>query len=174
MTTTITKTFQVDFPIDTVWDNLTNPDKVVNCVPGASLTEKVDADNFKGEVELKFGPVKAKYAGLITFLERDATTRKMVMKGVGTDSKGKGGADMQMNGQLIEKDGGTEVSVSMEVSVTGMLAQFGSRLINDVTNQVFDQFVNNFKGQLSGQDVDNSLSAGSIVGGVIKGIFGNK
>ncbi|MFM9947606.1 MAG: SRPBCC family protein [Saprospiraceae bacterium] len=174
MTTTITKTFQVDFPIDAVWDNLTNPDKVVNCVPGASLTEKVDADNFKGEVELKFGPVKAKYAGLITFLERDVATRKMVMKGVGTDSKGKGGADMEMNGQLVEKDGGTEVSVSMEVSVTGMLAQFGSRLINDVTNQVFDQFVNNFKGQLAGQTVDNDLSAGSIVGGMLKGIFGNK
>jgi len=174
MTTTITKTFQVDFPIDAVWDNLTNPDKVVNCVPGASLTEKVDEDNFKGEVELKFGPVKAKYAGLITFLERDVATRKMVMKGVGTDSKGKGGADMEMNGQLVEKDGGTEVSVSMEVSVTGMLAQFGSRLINDVTNQVFDQFVNNFKGQLAGQTVDNDLSAGSIVGGMLKGIFGNK
>lgn len=174
MTTTITKTFQVDFPIAAVWDNLTNPDKVVNCVPGASLTEKVDEDNFKGEVELKFGPVKAKYAGLITFLERDVATRKMVMKGVGTDSKGKGGADMEMNGQLVEKDGGTEVSVSMEVSVTGMLAQFGSRLINDVTNQVFDQFVNNFKGQLAGQAVDNDLSAGSIVGGMLKGIFGNK
>lgn len=174
MTTTITKTFQVDFPIAAVWDNLTNPDKVVNCVPGASLTEKVDEDNFKGEVELKFGPVKAKYAGLITFLERDVATRKMVMKGVGTDSKGKGGADMEMNGQLVEKDGGTEVSVSMEVSVTGMLAQFGSRLINDVTNQVFDQFVNNFKGQLAGQTVDNDLSAGSIVGGMLKGIFGNK
>lgn len=174
MTTSITKTFHVDFPIDAVWNNLTDPDKVVNCVPGASLTEKVDADNFKGEVELKFGPVKAKYAGLITFLERDAATKKMVMKGVGTDSKGKGGADMQMNGQLVEKDGGTEVSVSMEVSVTGMLAQFGSRLINDVTNQVFDQFVNNFKGQLAGQTVDNDLSAGSIVGGVLKGIFGTK
>ncbi len=174
MITTITKTFHVEFPIDAVWNNLTDPDKVVNCVPGASLTEKVDEDNFKGEVELKFGPVKAKYAGLITFLERDAAARKMSMKGVGTDSKGKGGAEMNMQGQLAEKDGGTEVNVSMEVSITGMLAQFGSRLINDVTGQVFDQFVNNFKGQLAGQTVDNDLSAGSIVGGVIKGIFGSK
>jgi len=174
MTTTIAKTFLVEFPMDAVWDNLTNPDKVVNCVPGASLTEKVDADNFKGEVELKFGPVKTKYAGLITFLERDAVTKKMALKGIGTDSKGKGGAEMKMQGQLAEKDGGTEVSVSMDVSITGMLAQFGSRLINDVTGQVFDQFVNNFKKQLAGQEVNNDLSAGSIVGGVIKGIFGNK
>jgi len=174
MTTTITKSFHVDHPIDAVWNNLTNPTQVVTCVPGASLTEQIDNDNYKGEVELKFGPVKAKYDGLITFLERDAATKKMSLKGTGTDSKGKGGADMKMDGQLTEKDGGTDVNVTMEVNVTGMMAQFGSRLINDVSNQVFDQFVNNFKKQLSGEQVDNTLSAGSMVGGMIKGIFGGK
>ncbi|MBL7770856.1 MAG: SRPBCC family protein [Flavipsychrobacter sp.] len=174
MTTTITKSFHVDHPIDAVWNNLTNPTQVVTCVPGASLTEQIDNDNYKGEVELKFGPVKAKYDGLITFLERDAATKKMSLKGTGTDSKGKGGADMKMDGLLSEKDGGTDVNVTMEVNVTGMMAQFGSRLINDVSNQVFDQFVNNFKKQLAGEQVDNTLSAGSMVGGMIKGFFGGK
>lgn len=172
MNTSITKTFHVAHPISEVWANITNPDKIVVCVPGASLTEKVDEDHFKGEVELKFGPVKAKYGGVITFLERNAATYSMKMKGAGTDVKGKGGADMLLNGQLSEKDGGTEVSVTMDVSVQGMLAQFGSRLVTDATNHVFDQFVNNFKNQLEGKEVDNTLSAGSMVGSMIKGIFG--
>lgn len=174
MNTTITKSFHVEQGIEDVWANLSNPEKVVVCVPGASLTEKVDDNNFKGVVELKFGPVKASYGGLITFIERDAVTHKMTLKGTGTDTKGKGGAEMVMNGKLIEKDGGTDVNISMEVSITGMLAQFGSRLINDVSNHVFDQFVSNFKAQLSGQEVDSSLSAGSMAGSVIKGIFGGK
>lgn len=174
MNTSITKSFHVEQGIEAVWANLTNPEKVVVCVPGASLTEKVDDNNFKGEVELKFGPVKASYGGLITFTERDAAAHKMTLKGTGTDTKGKGGADMMMTGKLTEKDGGTDVDVSMEVGVTGMMAQFGSRLINDVSNQVFDQFVSNFKAQLSGQEVDSTLSAGSMVGSVIKGIFGGK
>ena len=174
MNTTITKSFHVEQGIEAVWANLSNPEKVVVCVPGASLTEKVDDNNFKGGVELKFGPVKASYGGLITFIERDAVAHKMTLKGTGTDTKGKGGAEMVMNGKLAEKDGGTDVDISMEVSITGMLAQFGSRLINDVSNHVFDQFVSNFKAQLSGQDVDSSLSAGSMVGSVIKGIFGGK
>jgi hypothetical protein len=55
-----------------------------------------------------------------------------------------------------------------------MLAQFGSRLINDVSNQVFDQFANNFKSKLSGGEVDSALHTGSLVGGMIKGIFGGK
>lgn len=174
MNTTITKSFHVEHNIAEVWANLTNPEKVVVCVPGASLTEKVDDNNFKGEVELKFGPVKASYGGLITFVERNAADHKMTLKGTGTDTKGKGGADMVMNGKLAEKDGGTDVDVTMEVSVTGMLAQFGSRLINDVSNHVFDQFVANFKAQLSGKEVDSSLKAGSVVGSVIKGMFGGK
>ena len=98
----------------------------------------------------------------------------MVLNGKGNDSKGKGNAEMTMSGQLTEKDGGTDVNVTMEINVSGMLAQFGSRLINDVSNQVFDQFVSNFKAQLSGGQVDSTLSAGSLVGGVIKGIFGKK
>jgi len=172
MTTSINKTFNVEQPIDAVWANLTNPEKVVVCVPGASLTEKVDENNYKGGVELKFGPVKASYGGLITFIERDAAAHRMVLKGAGTDNKGKGGADMKMDGVLSEKDGGTEVNVTMDVSVTGMLAQFGSRLINDVSNQVFDQFIANFKAQLAGGEVDSKLKTGSLVGTAIKSLFG--
>jgi len=89
------------------------------------------------------------------------------------DDKGKGNAEMKMNGSLVEKmPGATELSVSMDISITGMLAQFGSRLITDVSNNVFDQFVNNFKALLDGKPVDNTLSAGSMVGSVVKGLFG--
>jgi uncharacterized protein len=176
MTTSIHKDFTVEHPIDVVWSNLTDPTKIVNCVPGASLTEQVDEDNFKGKVSLKFGPVKAGYDGLITFTERDAEAKKMALKGMGVDEKGKGNAEMVMSGTLSETaPGTTAVDVTMDISITGMLAQFGSRLITDVSNTVFDQFVQNFRDQLDGKEAgDNSLSAGSMVGSVMKGMFGSK
>jgi uncharacterized protein len=172
MNTSINKTFHVAQPIDAVWTNLTDPEKVVVCVPGAVLTEKIDDNNYKGGVDLKFGPVKAGYGGLITFVERNIATRTMELKGAGTDNKGKGGADMVMKGILNEKDGGTEVNVTMDISITGMLAQFGSRMIQDVSNQVFDQFVKNFKAQLEGGEVDHELKTGSLVGTALKSLFG--
>jgi carbon monoxide dehydrogenase subunit G len=174
MNATISKTFQVAHPLSDVWANITNPEKIVVCVPGAALTEMVDADNFKGEVELKFGPVKARYGGTISFLERNADSHTMKMKGAGTDVKGKGGADMVLDANMVEKDGGTEVSVTMDVTVQGMLAQFGSRLVTDATTHVFDQFVSNFKNQLDGKEVKGSLSAGAMMGSMIKGMFGGK
>ena len=149
MQTTISKKFQIQEPIDRVWEYLTDPNKIVTCVPGASLTEQIDERNFKGGVSLKFGPVKAKYSGQITFEEIDEPNRKMTLKGRGLDSKGKGSADMLMNSALSEIDGGTEVDCSMQITIVGKLAQFGARLINDVSDQLFDQFVSNFQNKLA-------------------------
>jgi carbon monoxide dehydrogenase subunit G len=98
----------------------------------------------------------------------------MKMKGAGTDVKGKGGADMLLNATLKENEGATEVSETMDVTVQGMLAQFGSRLVTDATSHVFDQFVSNFKNQLDGKEVKGALSAGSMMGSMIKGMFGSK
>lgn len=178
MKTTINKTFHVDEPIAKVWANLSNPAEIVSCVPGAELTEAVDDRNYKGGVTMKFGPIKASYDGEIEIVELDEANHTIVMNGKGLDSKGKGSAEMTMKGQLQEKDGGTEVDFAMDVSIQGMLAQFGSRLIQDVSNQVLNQFIGNFKSQLSGQEVDSELQAGSIAGSVLKsklgGLFGGK
>ncbi len=174
MNTQITKEFEIDQPIGEVWKNLANPEEIVVCVPGASITEKIDDKNYKGAVVTKFGPIKAAYAGDIEIIELDEENNKMVLKGRGLDSKGKGSADMIMNGTLTEEDGKTKVVFSMDITIVGMLAQFGSRLINDVSDQLLDQFVDNFRAKLSGSDVDNTMNAGSMIGTVAKSLFGRK
>jgi len=149
MNTLIEKEFDIEQPIDIVWKSLADPEDIVTCVPGAAITEKVDDRNYKGEVVTKFGPIKAKYAGDIEIQELDEANYKMVLKGRGLDSKGKGSADMIMNGTLIEADGKTNVKFSMDITIVGMLAQFGSRLINDVSDQLLNQFVANFRKKLT-------------------------
>jgi len=102
----------------------------------------------------------------------------MVLKGRGLDSKGKGSADMIMNGVLTEENGKTHVNFSMDITIVGMLAQFGSRLINDVSDQLLNQFVKNFSNKLSGAggdtvgETDNSLNAGALAGTVVKSVLG--
>ena len=49
---------------------------------------------------------------------------------------------MEMTSQLRPLDGGgTEASVIAEVNLFGRLVQLGSRMINVVSDQLFDQFV---------------------------------
>jgi len=182
MKTSIEKTFQVGQPIDKVWEFLSDPNKIVVCVPGAQITEQVDSRNYKGVSIMKFGPVSVKYKGEIFMEKLDAENYEMRIKGKGLDSKGKGSADMTMNGKLTEKEGDTEVHYRMEVSVVGMLAQFGSRMITDVSKQLVNQFVTNFKNQLEGgagsSNEENSLDAAGLIGSVVKSkisdLFGKK
>jgi len=176
MKTTIEKEFQIPESISKVWEYLSDPTKIVACVPGASITEKIDARNYRGNVTSSFGPVKASYNGEITITELDPANHKMILIGKGVDSKGKGSADMTMTGILSEGNGATAVKFTMEISITGMLAQFGARLIKDVSDQLLNQFVANFKDRLAGKEIDNRMSGTSIAGSVLKstigGIFG--
>ena len=57
------KNFQLNADINTVWNVLINPEKVVTCVPGAELTKTIDENHLKGKVTIKIGPVIAKVNG---------------------------------------------------------------------------------------------------------------
>lgn len=160
MTTTINKKFELNEPIEKVWSYLIDPTKIVTCVPGATLTEKIDDRNFKGQVAMKLGPVKVKFNGEAAIVELDEAKQTMTLKGKGLDAKGKGSADMQMNGALSPTPQGTAVDFTMQISIVGKLATFGARLINEVTDQVLNQFIDNFKAKLA---ADTSFVATTYV-----------
>ena len=88
------KKFLVNADIDSVLTVLTNPEKIVVCVPGAQLIETIDEDHFKGKVTIKIGPVPAKFNGDVEFSKRDNLTYELSMEGKGPDISRKGGATM--------------------------------------------------------------------------------
>ena len=90
------KKFLVNADIDSVLTVLTNPEKIVVCVPGAQLIETIDEDHFKGKVTIKIGPVPAKFNGDVEFSKRDNLTYELSMEGKGPDISGKGEATMNM------------------------------------------------------------------------------
>ena len=148
MKTTIAKSFSVDHPLELVWDYLSDPHKIVACVPGAKLTETIDDRNYKGTVTMKIGPVSTSFNGKINLSQLDEATHAMEIQGKGTDTRGKGSANMVLSAKLDGDSEQTEVSSEMDISITGKLAQFGARMITDVSDQVFKQFVSNFRQQL--------------------------
>jgi uncharacterized protein len=149
MAVRIEKTFQVKDPIDKVWRLLSDPRNVAACVPGAQITEAVDERTFKGSVSVKVGPSLTNYKGDVHFERLDAAAHEMELVGKGLDVKGRGSASMKMTGRLRSlPDGGTEVATMAEVNVVGILAQFGGRMIHDVSNIMFGEFTKRFEQQL--------------------------
>jgi len=136
-------------PLDKVWKFLSDPRKVVTCVPGAQITEAVDDKTFKGSISVRVGPSVTDYKGEVSIERLDEQAHEIELVGKGQDVRGKGSASMKMTGTLRAlPDGSTEVTGISEVNVVGMLAQFGSRMINDVSDVIFGEFVKNFQQQL--------------------------
>lgn len=121
-------------------------------MPGAQITEQVDEKTYKGTIKVKVGPSVTDYKGEVQILRQDDVAREIEILGKGQDTRGKGSASMKMTGKLQAVDGGTEVINASELNVVGILAQMGARVITEVSNIMFQQFVDNFRRQLQSPD----------------------
>jgi len=150
----IEKSFQVQAPLETVWQLLSDPRKVAGCIPGAEVTEALEGGVYKGVVKVKVGPSVTDYKGEARIDRLEQEAHEIEMTGKGQNVRGKGGASMKMTGKARTlSEGGTEVVTITEVNVVGLLAQLGARMIQELANQLFAEFVRNLRNQLQQEQV---------------------
>ncbi|MCH7826199.1 MAG: SRPBCC family protein [Acidobacteria bacterium] len=136
----IEERFTINAPADAVWAFLIDPERVAAALPGAEIIEKVDDTTFKGGMAVRVGPISANYRGTLSFeLDEPAKTAVVVAKGQGM--AGMGSAHMQMTSKVRSLgDTETEVTVDADVTISGVLAQFGRGMIEQVSKKMFQEF----------------------------------
>jgi uncharacterized protein len=145
----ITKNFTVQAPAAKVWDFLVDVEKVARCLPGAAITGKLDDKTYNGTMTVKVGPVQASYKGKVVFESIDAAARSAQIVATGQDVRGRGGADLRLTSTVKELGPGrTEVTAVSQVSITGILAQMGRGMIQDVSDQMFQLFSERMRSEL--------------------------
>jgi carbon monoxide dehydrogenase subunit G len=133
--------FTVDVPVDEAWKTLTDVERIAPCLPGAQLQE-IEGDVYRGVVKVKVGPILAQFKGQATFIERDETNHRAVLKAEGRDTGGKGNASALITAQLDSVDAdSTKVTVTTDLTITGKVAQFGRGALADVSTKLLNQFV---------------------------------
>src|SRR6185295_6491182 len=79
----------------------------------------------------------------------DAEAREAELAASGQETRGKGGADMRMKSRVVARGPNeTEVSITSDVNVVGVLAQFGRGMIQDVSDQMFQKFADGVRREL--------------------------
>jgi carbon monoxide dehydrogenase subunit G len=137
----IEKSFAVKAPFQAVWEFLIDPKRVAGCLPGAAITDQIDETTWSGTMTVKVGPVTAAYRGKLRFDRLDPAAGEAEISGTGQETRGKGGADMRMKSRVVETAPvETQVTVTSDVNVMGVLAQFGRGMIQDVSDQLFQKF----------------------------------
>lgn len=152
--------FEVAVPVDRVWALFEDIPQVAACLPGTELTDQVGDDDYTGTVGIRMGPVKLSFDGRATISERDATARRIVVDAAGADEKGRGQAAMLVTATLAPTAGGTRVSTSMDLQLSGAAAQYGRGMVNDVTAVLMRDFATNLQHRVTA--IDRGLSPDQI------------
>jgi carbon monoxide dehydrogenase subunit G len=147
----IRETFQVQAPIERVWEFVLDPHNVAACMPGASLEQVVDEKTFIGNIKVKVGAVMAAYKGRVELTEIDAASYTVKMKAEGTESGGGTARGTMLSKLLTLPDGRTEVVAEASVDLTGRIMQVGRGMIQGVSKQLFQQFVKSARAQLEAE-----------------------
>ncbi|HYM59016.1 MAG TPA: SRPBCC family protein [Solirubrobacteraceae bacterium] len=135
------QSFQVEAPIEQVWEALIDLERVAPCLPGAAITERDDDGTYHGTFQVRLGPTTASYRGTIRIEEADEAARAATLKARGTDKRGQGGASATIVNRLVEADGGTRVDATTDFTITGRLARFGrGGMIEDISNRMLRDF----------------------------------
>ena len=143
--------FTVNRSVDHAWAVLTDVERIAPCLPGAQLQE-IEGDVFRGVVKVKLGPIATAFKGQATFVERDDTNHRAVLKGEGRDTGGKGNADALITAQLEPVSAhSTKVVVTTELHITGKVAQFGRGIMGDVSEKLMGQFATNLNTMLDAE-----------------------
>lgn len=150
MSIEIREKFEVAAPIEAVWQFMMDPVKVAPCLPGAKLEEVVDERNFLGAVKIKIGAITAQYKGKVELTKVDEAAHVVEMVAEAQEKSG-GSAKAVVTNTLNETAGGTEVLVEATADLTGKVMQVGSRMVEGVSKQLFQQFAKRLKKKLEGQ-----------------------
>jgi carbon monoxide dehydrogenase subunit G len=133
--------FDVQAPVDRVWEALIDIEKVAPCLPGAEITEAGDDGTYKGNFTVKLGPTTASYRGELNLEQVDEAARRATMRASGQDKRGQGSAKATIVSSLRGEGETTHVDVETDFTITGRLARFGrGGMIQDVSNRLLRDF----------------------------------
>lgn len=129
-------------PRTRVWEALNDPAVLRQCIPGCQTLDKVGDDKLEAVVEIKIGPIGARFKGAVTISDANPPeSYKISGEGQGgTVGNAKGGAKVH----LTEVEGGTLLAYEVDAQVGGRLAQLGGPIIDATAKQLAGKFFTKF------------------------------
>lgn len=132
--------FEVEAPLDRVWETLIDVERVAPCLPGAEITGS-EAGVYSGDFTVKLGPTTAAYRGKLELSDVDESAHRVTMNASGQDKRGQGSAKATIRSSMNHAEGVTTVDVETDFMLTGRLARFGrGGMIKDVSDRLLRDF----------------------------------
>jgi len=134
-----------------VWDFLTDPNQIGQCVPGVEKIETIEElKKYRGIVSVGLGSVKARFSGDVEILELDEPKRaKLKAHGTATGSAADAVSEMHLSDG---PDNSTLVQWTADINVSGQLASLTSRLMVPVSQKLAAVFYDEVRKRIETAD----------------------
>ena len=132
---TLNETFSVSNP-DHAWSVISDLNKLVPCVPGATVVSADSPQSVKAAIEVKMGSMGMTFKGPVTIESADAGSRTVKIKAKTTEAGGQSAA----NGDVtISVSGGTG-TINAVATVSGKAGSMGEGTVVAVLTQLVKSF----------------------------------
>src|SRR5688572_6559848 len=137
-----------------VWEILSNPRAVVECVEGAELGEQHDDGSYDARMVVKFGPAKVSFKQRFT-LELDQAAMSGRVESRGKDNQGGTRVKTLMTFKVTEgvAPGSAAIPIDAQVEISGKLASLVETGANIVVKRMTVDFTEKLAAKVGGTAV---------------------
>lgn len=128
-------TYEFDAPKEAVWEALLDPDVLSRILPGCKRLERAADNEFKGEINIRVGPVQGNFNGNVRLEDVDPPNGyRMEISGQGRPGYVKGTGTLRLDG-----DGPTTLHYDGDAQLSGRIASVGQRLVDSTARSLTRQ-----------------------------------
>jgi hypothetical protein len=137
----IEETFGVDAPVEAVWGFFEDVERVARCVPGVQSVDVLGPDRYRIVATQKVGFISATFE-MTTQIDGREPLRSLSLTSVGKSVRGAvGNLRSRDRVSLVPRpEGGTQVTLTSEMMVGGMLGALGHKAIAAKSREITEKF----------------------------------
>jgi uncharacterized protein len=141
-------TYEIAAPVGTVWTLLNDPDVIATCLPGCGGLEPLGGDRFKVSLAVAVAAISGRYDGTVALADKvPGRSYRLRVEGSGRAGFVNGDARIELKafGGTLGEPSRTQVTVSGDGQVGGLMARVGQRLLGSVSQMLMDRFFAAFR-----------------------------
>ncbi len=133
---------------DWVFRELHDPETLLGCVPGATLTRLTGRGSFQARIAIGLGPFKAQYDGRGRIVASNPKARTASLELIGDPSANLATVRVLMAMAIAEQTGGSEIRMTFDVAMSDRTRQLAGGWLDPVACDLLDRTTRRLKQQL--------------------------
>lgn len=133
---------------DSVFRELHDPETLLGCVPGATLTRITGPSSFKARIAIGLGPFRTAYEGSGRIVASNPKTRTASMELTGDPFDNFAAVRVRMAMSIAERTGGSEIRMTFDVAMSDRTWPLANGWLDPVACDLLDRTTRRLKQQL--------------------------